>query len=86
MKGMTQHMKDYNTFTEAVEAFVEAADWLTDEDAPAVMAMKGAAAELDANGVQASLIAAYGVHYRSLLKKRPADIGDVDELDQLLDG
>ena len=76
-------MKD---FTEAVEKFEEAAYWLSDEDAPALMALRMAAAELDMTGVQAALLNTFGVHYRNLMKKRPAAPSIPDELDELLDG
>lgn len=75
-----------NSFVEAVETFETAATWLSDEDAPALMALRMAAEELDNNGVQAALLNTFGVHYRSLMKKRPATLSEPDELDALLDG
>ena len=42
MKGVAME-----SVTEAVERFLEAADWLTDEDAPAVVMLKNCAQKLD---------------------------------------
>ncbi len=74
------------SFTEAVEEFVEAADWLGPEDMPAVTALEQAAYELDSNGVQAALLNTFGLTYRNLMKKRPSAQSEVNELDDLLDG
>lgn len=69
------------TFQQAVEDFIAVADWLTDEDLPAIVALQQAAKELDTNGVQAALLNTYGVTYRSLMKKRNGlDQPDEDDL------
>lgn len=75
------------TFTEAVETFKKsAADWLTDEDSPAVAALEAAAAELDRK-MSPALLAAYGLTYRNLLKRKPGEASeDGDELDDIIPG
>lgn len=73
------------SFVEAVETFKKsAADWLTDEDSPAIAALEAAAVELDKE-VTGALLNAYGLTYRNLLKRKPGDqTGGGDELDDLL--
>lgn len=71
------------TFTQAVEDFLEAADWLTDVDQPAVVSLQQAAAELDSAGVQAALLNTYGITYRQLLK-RAGRTDAVDEAEDFL--
>jgi len=73
------------TFTESIEAFLTAADeWLTDEDAPAVAALCAMAEQLDREMTPA-LLAQYGLSYRTLLKRKPANAGaPEDELELLL--
>ena len=72
------------TFTEAVEDFLQTAHWLTDADKPAIVSLQQAAKELDTNGVQAALLNTYGVTYRSLLKRAGKDM-DEDEDENFLD-
>ena len=73
-------------YTEAVEAFITSAEgWLSDEDLPAVAALRGAAIALDTEGTSAALLNAYGLMYRSLLKRKPANAdAPEDELELLL--
>lgn len=73
------------SFVESTEAFLEQAKWLTDVDLPMTTSLRQAAAELDANGVQAALLNTYGVTYRALLK-RAGDKGiEVDPDEDFLD-
>lgn len=70
---MSLALKDmtYKTFTDAVDTFLEASkDTLTELDAPAVVALQQAAAELDAEGVTAALLNTFGVTYRHLRDSR----------------
>jgi hypothetical protein len=72
-------------FTTAVEKFLKTAnDWLTDEDAPAVAALQGAAVELDIE-ISPALLSAYGLTYRNLLRRKPTDLPEADTLGSLLD-
>jgi len=73
------------SFVAAVETFkASAADWLTDEDSPAIAALEAAAKQLDQE-VTPALLSAYGLTYRSLLKRKPGDqTGGGDELDDLI--
>lgn len=75
-----------STFTQSVKTFKKAAaDWLTPEDDPALVTLEKAAAELDKGPVQASLINAFGVTYRALLARKPAESSEeVDPLDDLI--
>ena len=73
-----------NTNEEALEAFlVDAKSWLTEADAPTVMALKQMARKLDER-FSAATMAQYGLFLRSLAKKAPEATGDVDPLEQLL--
>lgn len=73
-----------SSFTKAVETFKKSAkEWLTDEDAPALVALEASAKALDVE-VTAALLNAYGTTYRSLLKKKPAQTEEADELSKLL--
>lgn len=72
------------TFTEAVDEFLISADsWLLPEDAPAVAALQGSAAALDIE-ITPALLSAYGLTYRNLLRRKPADSPEADELEGLL--
>jgi hypothetical protein len=69
-------------FANAVRKFKrDAADWLTDEDAPAVIALEVMAAELDGGNLSPALLGQYGLAYRSLLKRKP--VGDASADDPL---
>ena len=59
------------TFTDSIESFVTASDWLTPEDAPAVLTLRKLAAELDSGPMVPALVAQWGLTYRSLLKRKP---------------
>lgn len=72
------------TFTESVETFLtDAAEWLTDEDSPAVVFLQQTAAQLDVKMTPA-LLSQYGLMYRSLLKKKPEQVEHEDELAKAL--
>jgi hypothetical protein len=72
------------TFAEAVETFLLASDsWLTDEDAPAVAALRASALQLDVE-LTGALLAQHGLIYRSLLRRKPATPPTVDPLEALL--
>lgn len=71
-------------FVEATEEFVEASEWLGSEDAPAVATLRAVAEQLDGGDLTPALLGQYGLTYRSLLKRRPADPPDEDEFEQLL--
>lgn len=79
-------MEDIKTFTEAVEAYLANADYLTDDDLPMVTALRQAARELDSSGVQAALLNVFGVTYRTLQKRRGIDNGPVSEAEAFLEG
>lgn len=72
-----------SSFEEATEAFLESADWLTAEDEPAIMSLRAAAVELDAE-LGAPLLAQYRLFYTGLLKKAPQVSAEVDPLEDLL--
>lgn len=84
---MFQQIKEFHviTFTKSVADFLEAAEaWLLPEDYPATVSLQHMAAGLDKEMTPA-LLSQFGLAYRSLLKKKPADNGDGgDELDDIL--
>ena len=72
------------TNEEALETFLIASkEWLKDEDAPAVMALRQMARQLDKR-FSAATMAQYGLFLRALAKKAPTGEGDVDPLEALL--
>ena len=66
----------YNSYVDATNAFIDSADWLTERDAPAVHSLLSAAAALDDKLVVA-LLTTYGVIYRHLVDRAPADAEDI---------
>lgn len=72
------------TFSEAVEDFLQTAHWLTDADKPAIVSLQQVAAELDRGGVKAALVQQYGLAHRHLMKRAGQDI-DPDEDEAFLD-
>ena len=73
-----------NTNEEALETFlIDAKEWLTDADAPAVMALRQMAVQLDKR-FSAATMAQYGLFLRALAKKAPEGEGDFDPLEALL--
>lgn len=74
------------TYSESVDRFLATASWLTDEDLPAVTALKMIALELDTGAFQAAIVSQFGLHYRALLKRKPAVVPTQDPLEALLDG
>ena len=72
------------SLTDATETFLaDAESWLTDADAPAVASLRMMAKALDAE-YSAALSNSYGLTYRSLLKRQPAEVPEVDPLEALL--
>ena len=68
------------TFTQAVSEFKDGAPWLGVDDVPALVALEALAEALD-NEVTAALVAQYGLTYRNLLSRKPAeDSGPADPL------
>lgn len=70
-------------FAESVEEFLASATWLGAEHAPAVIALRALAIELDRE-VTAALVAQFGLLHRSLLKEKPKSVVDTDPLAELL--
>ena len=71
------------TFSESIDLFLSNADWLDDDDLPAIVALKAMAAELD-QAINPPLVAQFGLTYRNLLKRKPAMSEELDELAKLL--
>jgi len=67
-----------------VQEFENSCDWLTVEDGLALTSLYLMAEELDNNGIQGPIISAFGLAYRSLLKRAPQAKGTGDELEGLL--
>ena len=72
-----------DTFTEAVDTFLAAADYLTEEDAPMIASLKIMARQLDKR-FSAATMAQFGLSYRFLAKKAPKEDGVKDPLEALL--
>ena len=84
----TKYLKEVSpmsmTFTEAVEKFLAEASWLSGADAPMVASLQIMAAQLDKR-FSAATMAQFGLSFRYLAKKAPADEGTKDPLERLLD-
>lgn len=61
-----------NTFASTVAEFIDGAAWLGPDDAPALVTLEALADELDRE-VTAALAAQFGLTYRNLLKRKPAE-------------
>jgi hypothetical protein len=70
-------------FSEAVDTFLNAADWLDDSHAPSVIALQAVARELDIE-VTGALVAQFGLLHRSLLKAKPDVLSSADPMEALL--
>ena len=75
-----------DTYTESVERFLKAAEWLDETDQPMVTALRQAASTLDNEGTQAALLNTFGVTYRTLLKQREKSNGEESDDDAFLNG
>jgi anthranilate phosphoribosyltransferase len=72
------------SFRTAVSRFKKAAaEWLSDEDIPAVQALEAMARELDRK-MTPTLLSAYLVAYRALLARKPSGPPAEDELEKAL--
>lgn len=61
------------TFTQAVADFEDASPWLDAQHAPAVVALRAMAAELDAGMLAPALLGQFGLAYRALQKEQPRE-------------
>lgn len=68
------------TYTEAVETFLKAADWLGEKDQPMITGLEKLAGELDTR-FSAATYAQYGLTFRYLERQRPQVNGPVEEED-----
>lgn len=78
-------MKEVSTFTEAVDAYLATAPHLGDADLPLVMALKKAAAALDADGVNAALVNQLRLVYNQLRSGAEDNNAGVDPHEAFLD-
>lgn len=77
------HIMSETTFYESTLKFVAGATWLTDEDDPAITTLFAVARSLD-DQLNAPLVAQYNLTYRNLMKRKPGESEEVDELAKLL--
>lgn len=77
---MTENPTPRQTFAEATEEFVRAADWLGPEHAPAVATLRLSAAQLDRE-LTSALLGQYNLTYRALLRAQPVDPDAADPLE-----
>ena len=78
-KPTKPNISDVTTYVEAVQAFIDAADWLTDVDLPGLMTLKTLAKHLDAvaegNLPQAALVSQFNMSFRDLRSRAPKEKG-----------
>ena len=72
------------TFADALAEFIAASPWLGPLDAPAVAALSAMASELDAGGMTPALLSQWGLTYRNLVRRAPADAPEEDEFEAAL--
>lgn len=72
------------TYREAAETFLNAANWLHDEDEPAVTGLLLCADELD-KAFKAATFAQYTLTHRYLMKRKPVEEKGEEEDDLLSD-
>lgn len=61
------------TFTSAVKDFEDASPWLGPEHAPAVVALRAMALQLDGGDMAPALLGQFGLAFRALRKERPVE-------------
>lgn len=61
------------TFDEAVSAFEDASPWLGPQHAPAVVALRAMAHQLDDGDMAPALLGQFGLCFRALAKERPTE-------------
>lgn len=71
-------------FTRSVAEFEDASPWLGPLDAPAVASLRAMAAKLDAGDMAPAMLSAFGLAYRSLLKRAPVQDKPDDPLEAAL--
>lgn len=64
--------KRIGQFATAVSEFEEASPWLGPQHAPAVVALRAMAAQLDAGDMAPALLGQFGLTFRALDKQRPS--------------
>jgi hypothetical protein len=72
------------TFSEVVDDYITQADYLTDDDEPAVAALVAMANELDNGTRTPAMFNVFGVTLRALQKRKGDDAGPVDEAEAFL--
>lgn len=73
------------TFAFAVEEFMKAAEsWLSAEDTPAIVTLENLARMMDDGEASPAMVSQFGLTYRSLLKRKPVEDAEVDELAEAL--
>lgn len=77
-------MKRYDNYSDAVEAYLSNADYLTEADAPMVTMLTLVAKELDANGSSTRLLHEFGVTFRHLRGMRGNQNQVADEAEAFL--
>lgn len=60
-------------FTTAVKDFEDASPWLGPQHAPAVVALRAMATQLDGGDMAPALLGQFGLAYRALQKERPTE-------------
>lgn len=79
--------KRTDTFRSAVKAFEDASPWLGDADLPARVALRSMADALDGGDLAPALLAQFGLTFRNLQKRAPAeDHAPADPLEAALRG
>ena len=72
-------------FTRSIETFVSASPWIGPLDAPAVAALRAMARVLDtSDGMTPAMLSQWGLAFRALSKKAPAEAPPEDEFERLL--
>lgn len=70
-------LRTVTTYRAAVDAFIDAAEWLSDVDLPGVMVLRNLADNLDAPGAapQAALLSQFTMTFRDLRNRAPKEQG-----------
>jgi hypothetical protein len=77
-------VKEDKTFSEVVDDYITQADYLTDDDTPAISALRAMAEELDSGTRTPAMFNVFGVTLRALQKRKGSDQGPVDEAERFL--
>jgi len=78
-------MKEYKSLKESLEVYLDGADYLTEEDAPAIQLLRMLAEEIDAGNLRGNISSTFAQTLRAV-QKRAGTYEGADPLEDFLSG